>query len=388
MTGAEPVPGDLFLEPGHIELGERVDAFVRDRLEPAAIDEEAPDAPRRALDLLADGGFLEHIVPKAYGGAAERLDLRSICVIRERLARGSGLADTMFVMQGLGSHLLLLGGSEALRAEHLPQLPTGKHAAAIAITEMEAGSDLGSISTAARRDGDEYVLDGAKSYISNAGFATFYTVLARTGAPEDGRRGLSCFLVEADRPGLQVEPQRLLSPHPIGRVRFQGCRIPEGHRLADEGDGFRLAVQTLNFFRPSVGAAANGFAYRALEETRNRVRKRVQFGRPLAEFQGVQHILADMATGTDAARLMVQQAAAAHDSGSGRRELASMAKLFATENAGRVADSAVQLHGAAGLVAGSIVERLYRQVRGLRIYEGTSEIQRNLIAKEILRGSS
>jgi len=351
VSGPGPRPMEPFLETGHRDLRDRVDAFVRESLEPAGIDEGAAGSARRVLDLLAGAGLLEHAVPARFGGAAEPIGLRSICVIREALARGSALADAMFVM----------------------------------ITEPGAGSDLGAIETTARRDGDGYVLQGVKSFISNAGLATFYTVLARTGQPEDGRDGLAFFLVEAGRPGLRTEPQRLLSPHPIGELHFDGCRVDAESRLGEEGEGFRLAVETLNFFRPSVGAAAVGFADRALDEARDRVSARVQFGRELAKFQGVQFMLADMATGTEAARLLVQRAAAAQDAGAPRPALASMAKLFATENAGRVVDAALQLHGASGLVAGSILERLYREVRALRIYEGTSEIQRSIIAREILR---
>ena len=375
----------MFLEPRHADLRERIDVFVRDRLEPAGVDEKAPGAARRMLEILAGEGLLDHIVPREFGGASEPLDLRAICCVRERLARGSGLADLMFAMQGLGSSPVLLGGSDEIRARLLPGLRTGEQIAAIAITEPGAGSDLGAIAMTARREGGEYVLDGVKQFISNAEDATFFSVLARTGAPGDGHRGLTFLLVEADRPGLAVEPMQLLSSHPVGRVTLSGCRVPEANRLEGEGEGFRAALRTLNFFRPSVGAAAVGFAVRALEASIAHARGREQFGLPLTEFQGVQHMLADMATGTEAARLLVRRAAAVHDRGEARPEAASMAKLFATENAGRVADLAVQLHGASGLLRGSVVERLYREVRALRIYEGTSEIQRNLIARSLLR---
>jgi acyl-CoA dehydrogenase len=385
-VSAASEPGvDLFLEPRHESLAARVGDFVRDRLAPARIDDEAPGAALRLLNLLAQEGILDHVVPAPYGGAADPLDLRSICVVREALASASGLADALFIMQGLGSHPLLLGGAEALKAEFLPGLRTGEQAAAIAITEPDAGSDLGAVATTARRDGDDYVLDGHKHFISNAGFATFYSLLARTGSPSEGRHALTFFLVEDDRAGLSTSPQRLISPHPVGEVRLQGCRVPASHRLGEEGSGFDLALKTLNFFRASVGAAAVGFAARALGESLSHAAARRQFGQAIAEFQGVQFYLADMATQIDAARLLVQQAAAAQDRGEGRPELASMAKLFATEAAGRVADLAVQIHGGAGLVAGSPVERIYREVRSLRIYEGTSEIQRNVISRELLR---
>jgi acyl-CoA dehydrogenase len=376
---------DPFLDPAHLELASRVESFVRDRLRPAAIDEEAPGAALRMLDLLAAGGLLDHAVPSRYGGASETLDLRAICVTRSVLARGSGLADALFVMQALGSHPLLLAGTETLREALLPGLRRGEQAAAFALTEPGAGSDLGAIATTARRDGDDYVLEGAKWLISNAGFATFYTVLARTDGEGDPRRALSFFLVEDDRPGLTARPQRLLSSHPVGELRFEGCRVPSSHRLGEEGEGLAVALRTLNFFRPSVGAAACGFAARALDESLRWVAARRQFGRTLADFQGVQHRLADMATELEASRMLVHRAAAEQDRGQGRPEAAAMAKLYATEAAGRICDAAVQLHGGAGLLAGSAVERLYREVRALRIYEGTSEVQRNLIARELLR---
>jgi len=376
---------DLFLEPRHHKIAAQVQAFVDERLAPARIGDETPGAALRLLNLLAQGGILDHVVPAPYGGVADPLDLRAICVVREVLAAASGLADALFVMQGLGSHALLAAGGDALKSEFLPGLRTGEQAAAIAITEPGAGSDLGAIATTARRDGVEYVLDGHKHFISNAGFATFYTVLARTGEQSEGRHALTFFLVEDDRAGLSTSAQRLISPHPVGEVRLDGCRIPVDHRLGAEGGGFDLALRTLNFFRASVGAAAVGFAARALAESLAHAAARQQFGQAIAGFQGVQFYLADMATQVDAARLLVQQAAAAQDRGAGRPELASMAKLYATEAAGRIADLAVQIHGGAGLVAGSTVERIYREVRALRIYEGTSEVQRNVIARELLR---
>jgi acyl-CoA dehydrogenase len=291
----------------------------------------------------------------------------------------------MFVMQGLGSSALLHGGNATLRDDLLPGLRRGEQVAAVAMTEPEAGSDLGAIRVTARRDGDGYVLDGVKQYISNGGEATFFTVLARTGPVEERHRALTFFLVEADRDGIAVEPIPLLSPHPVSRVTLDGCRVPAGNLLGEQDRGIDLALGALNFFRASVGAAAVGFARRALEASLEHAGRREQFGRPIAAFQGVQHQLADMAVQVDAARLLVLRAAASRDAGEDRPLLASMAKLFATEAAGRVVDTAVQIHGASGLVAGSVVEKLYREVRALRVYEGTSEIQRNLIAREILQ---
>ena len=381
MSDAAAEAREPFLEAPHRALRRRVAEFVQERLLPANLDEKATNAPRRFLDLLAADDLLELVLPD--GGGMP--DLRSLCVVREELAWASGLADLMFAMQGLGSHPLRLAGDEALREAILPGLRSGEQIAAIAITEPEAGSDLGGIRVRANRDGGDYVIDGEKIFISNAGHATFYSVLVRTGSEADGRHGLAFLLVEADRPGLRVEPLSLLSPHPIGRVLFDGVRVPADHLLGKEGEGFDLALRTLNFFRPTVGAAAVGFATRALDEARTHVRARRQFGRALSEFQGVQHMLADMATDVEAARLLVHRAAAGVDAGRDAPMEASMAKLFATECAGRVVDRAVQLLGAKGLVEGTPVERLYREVRGLRIYEGTSEIQRNLIAREILR---
>lgn len=366
---------------------------ARTRSIAAGLDDEEPDtrdhdavdaAARRALKHLSDSGLTTHAVPAP--GAP--VSARSLCAIREELAAVSGLADAMFVMQGLGSCLITLGGSGAMKTRFLPDVARGASIAAFALTEPEAGSDVGGISTRAVRDGGDYVLDGTKTYISNAGIADVYTVLARTGEGPSRRDGISAFVVEAATPGLTVRRRlSIIAPHPIGTIEFSGCRVPSTHLLGDEGEGYDLALAVLDRFRPTVGAAANGFARRALAESLSRSRQRRQFGRSLSEFQAIRFKLADMATWLDAARLLVQQAATLVDSGASlaqTRRASAMAKLYATEAAQRIVDEAVQIHGALGVTHGHVVERLYREVRALRIYEGTSEIQRSIIARALL----
>jgi len=372
----------------HRALRERLEAFVEREIEPIAVTEE--DRPDQAFDaylvLLGDEGLFAEMVTAPYGRGRERLDLRSICLIREVLAAGSGLADLVFVMQGLGSYALRHGGSEALKGDWLPRVVRGDAVAALALTEELAGSDVSALATTAVADGDAYVLNGEKWFISNAGRATFYTTFA-TVNPAEGRKGITCFFVEAERPGCDVvRLMATLAPHPLGVVRFTNCRVPREHMLGGEGDGFRLAMETLDTFRATVGAAAVGMAARALREAISFARERKQFGRALSEFQITQAALADMAVEVDAARLLVYRAACARDRGAQRVTLeASMAKLFATEAAQRVVDRALQIHGGRGLLRGSITERLYRDVRALRIYEGTSEIQKLVIASQLLR---
>ena len=327
-------------------------------------------------------GLCRLLVPTKYGGAG--FDLRSLCLAREALAAESGLADAVFAVHGLGSYPLALAATEAVAKRYLPDAAEGRSIGAFAITEPGAGSDLNSMTTRAVRDRDEYVLDGGKIFISNATIATFFIVYARTS--EGSRRAISAFVVDAGHPGLTVgRRQEVIAPHPLAELRFDGCRVPASQRLGEEGDGMRIALATLDFFRPSVGAAACGFASRALEESRSHVRSRAQFGSPLAEFQLTKAALAEMATELDAAKLLVYRAAWTKDQGRERLAGASaMAKLFAPEAAQRIVDRAVQLHGGKGVERGSVVERLYREVRALRIYEGTSEIQRLLIARELL----
>jgi acyl-CoA dehydrogenase len=292
----------------------------------------------------------------------------------------------VFAVQGLGSYPIVLAGSDRLNREYVAEAARGTAVAAFALTEPEAGSDPAGIQTEARRDGDDYVISGTKTYISNAGLASFYVVFARTG-PGAGSKGLSALVVDAAASGFQVERQiDLLAPHPIGQLRFDECRVPADRRLGAEGDGLKIALSTLDLFRSSVGAAACGISARALQEAVTYASRRRQFGSALSEFQATRIALADMATELDAARLLVYRAAWTKDGGAARvtRE-SSMAKLFATEAAQRIVDRAVQIHGGLGVTRGAVVERLYREVRALRIYEGTSEIQRLVIAEQVLK---
>jgi acyl-CoA dehydrogenase len=312
------------------------------------------------------------------------MDLRSLVVAREGLAYFSGLADSAFAMQGLGSHAVSAAGTPAQKERWLPAVVRGEVLCAFAVTEPEAGSDLASVRTRAARDGVVWRLSGTKALISNAGLAGLYTVLARSGEVAD-HRGLSMFLVDGSAPGVTVKPLETMAPHPIGEVRFEDT---PALLLGEAGQGYSLALATLDTFRPSVGAAACGLAQRALDEAVRWTQARRQFGRALSEFQATQMALADMATDLEASRLLVRRAAWLKDTGEERiaREGAA-AKLFATEAAQRVVDRSLQLHGGQGVLRGATVERLYREVRALRIYEGTSEIQRLLIAREILKES-
>jgi acyl-CoA dehydrogenase len=319
----------------------------------------------------------------------ERVELRALCAIRRELAYRSSLADTMFAMQGLGSFPVTLAGTEAQRAVLLPRVARGEAICAFAITEPEAGSDVAAVATRAAKDHEGYLLDGEKTFISNAGIADCYVVFARTDEPPGSARhkGLSAFLVDGTAKGIAVEPIELIAPHPIGKVRFTACRVSAAARLGAEGEGFSIAMATLDRFRASVGAAACGLAARALDEALARVKQRRQFGKTLAEQQATQLALAEMAVELDAAELLVWRAAHAGDAGDERvTRPAAEAKLYATEAAQRIVDRALQLHGGLGVVRGSVVERLYREVRALRIYEGTSEIQKLVIARELLRG--
>ncbi len=367
-----------FLEERHIALRYQAQAWID------SSDLESSHDPRHLVDRLARHDLLESCVPAAFGGLRERVELRDLCVLRAVLAYRSSLADTMFAMQGLGSYPVTLAGSDAQKAKLLPRVANGQTICAFAVTEPEAGSDVGNIATRAVRDGDDYVLDGVKCFVSNAGVADSYVLFARTA--DDRHRGLTAFLIDGSANGLTIAPTELIAPHPIGTVTLRGVRVPGAARLGGEGDGFSLAMTTLDFFRTSVGAAALGMAARALDEARARVLARKQFGRPLADFQATQLALAEMAVDVAAARLLVFSAAHRIDTTDGPGTVdAAIAKLYATEAAQRVIDRAVQLFGGQGVVAGCIVERLYREVRALRIYEGTSEIQKLVIAKALLR---
>ncbi len=375
-----------FLEDHHRRLAEQVGRFVSDQVRDADLGETEEEQVRFLVRALAREGLLDHTVPAQSESGSRSLDVRALCIVRDRLSYESSLADLMFAMQGLGSFPVSLAGSDELKRQLLPGVKSGDAIAAFAITEPEAGSDVSALQTTARRDGPGYVLDGEKTFISNAGLADFYTVFAKTDA-EKGSKGISAFLVEKHTPGFHfVEKIELIAPHPIGRIRFDGCRVPLANLLGEEGEGFKIAMTTLDTFRPTVGAAAVGLAWRALDEALSYSKRRVQFGRPIAEFQSTQMKLAEMATELDAARLLVYRAAWKKDTEAGRVTLESaMAKLFATEAAQRIIDAAVQIHGGTGVVRGSVVEHLYREVRALRIYEGTSEIQKLVIGGQLLR---
>jgi len=375
-----------FFEAHHRRLAEELDAWALREIGPHEHDHGDVDAlSKRFVAKLGAAGWLRYCVPAAYGGQFDKLDVRSLCIARETLGRHHGLADFAFAMQGLGSASIALFGSEGLRKAYLPKVCAGTQIAAFALTEPESGSDVANMRTSARREGDHYVIDGRKTFISNGGIAGHYVVFARTGeAP--GAKGLSAFVVDADNPGLKIaERIAVMAPHPLATLAFEGCRVPASHLLGKPGDGFRIAMATLDIFRSTVGAAALGFARRALDETLKRVREREAFGQKLAEFQATQLRLAEMAVEIDAAALLVYRAAWTKDCVAERvsRE-AAMAKMYATEAAQRVIDSAVQLHGGMGVVVGVIVEQLYREIRALRIYEGTTEIQKLVIAAQVL----
>lgn len=351
------------------------------------------EAAIAALSALADANLLGWTVPSRFGGAkatglasADEVSVRALCTIRDELAWHSGMLDVMFVMQGLGSYPVSLGGSDELRNSVLPDVACAKQIAAFGLTEPNAGSSLGEISTTAERVGDEWVLNGAKTFITNAGIATFYSVLARTsGEPGDGgRESLTMFHVPARSRGLEVERFEVMAPHPIGEVRFNAVQIADSHRLGEVGEGLELALATLGRFRTSVAAAACGFARRAFDASVEHLSTRKQFGRPLAKFQGLRFDIAEMDMRIRAAQLLVNEAAETLDRDGVATKEVARAKLYATEMASWVCDRAVQHHGGLGVKRGSIVERLFREVRALRIYEGTSEIQKSILAKELL----
>jgi len=370
---------DAFLTEPHERLAERVRAFGDKTLRPRAQNESDPSGETRTLvGLLAGAGLLASAVPAPHGS----MDLRSLVVVREGLAYFSGLADSAFAMQGLGSFPVVRAGSEVQKGRWLPAIVSGEMLAAFAVTEPEAGSDMASVRTRAEKDGGLWRLEGVKTFISNAGIAGLYTVLARSSEGE-GHKGLSFFLVDAEAPGIVVRPLEAMAPHPLGEVRFDGTPAV---LLGEEGGGYATALATLEYFRPSVGAAACGLAWRALDEAIRWSLARRQFGRSLSQFQATKMALADMHVDLEAARLLVRKAAWLKDStGAAIVKEGAAAKLFATEAAHRVVDRSVQIHGGNGVMRGSTVERLYREVRALRIYEGTSEIQKLVIARELMK---
>jgi len=353
----------------------------------AGVDHHDTDNACRALvAALGAAGFLRYCVPARFGGALDALDSRALCIARETLAYHDGLADFAFAMQGLGSGAITLAGAPELQQHVLPRVAAGEWIAAFALTEPEAGSDVGAMACTARRDGDDYVIDGEKTWISNGGIADVYCVFARTGdAP--GTRGISAFVVYPDMPGFEVaERLEVMAPHPLARLRFSGLRVPAAHRLGAQGEGFKIAMRTLDIFRASVAAAAIGFARRALDEALAHARARRMFGHTLADFQITQAKFGDMATAIDAAALLTARAAWKRDVlGQPTTREAAMAKMTATENAQQVIDAALQMHGGQGVRVGVKVEALYREIRALRIYEGATEVQKLIVARELMK---
>jgi acyl-CoA dehydrogenase len=374
-----------FFDEDHRTLADGIGQWAARELWNAPEPDDVDAACRALVRQLGEAGWLRHVVPAAHGGVREQLDARSLCLLRESLATASALADFAFAMQGLGSGPITLFGSDALKRRYLPDVARGTRIAAFAISEAGAGSDIGAMQTTARRDGGRFVLDGEKTWISNAGIADHYVVFAKLDGgtqTRDGERRYIALVVDADDPGLRVtERIDVSAPHPLGTVRFENCRVAAERVVGDPGAGLRVALATLDLFRPTVGAAALGLARRAMAEACAWVGEREVFGRLLAEHQLTQSRLADMAVRIDASALLVYRAAWTRDA-TGRRTTreSAMAKLHATESAQRVIDDAIQLLGARGVRKGAILERLYREIRALRIYEGTSEIQKIVIA--------
>ena len=401
-----------FFEPRHAALARELDAWAAEHISDA--HGKDVDAECRALvRSLGGAGWLGHAVGgREFGGREEAIDTRAICLIRETLARHSGLADFAFAMQGLGSGAISLAGTDAQKHAYLPRVARGEAIAAFALSEPEAGSDVAAMSCAARLDGDHYVLDGEKTWISNGGIADFYVVFARHDAPRSAStptdpprgpgpawerpgarpgaprstKGISAFIVDADAPGFSIaERIEVIAPHPLARLSFKGCRVAESQRVGAEGEGFKVAMRTLDVFRTSVAAASLGFARRALDEALHRATTRKMFDGVLADFQLTQAKLAQMALTIDSAALLTYRAAWQRDQGRNVTREAAMAKLAATEGAQQVIDAAVQMWGGRGVVSDQPVERLYREIRALRIYEGASEVQQLIIARELLK---
>jgi alkylation response protein AidB-like acyl-CoA dehydrogenase len=376
-----------FFDARHRELEARADAWANEQMH--AHDERDIDATCRALvKALGAAGWLRHAVGGTqYGGEREAIDTRAICLLRETLARHAGLADFAFAMQGLGSGAIALHGTPAQKQAYLPRVVAGDAIAAFALSEPDAGSDVAALACAAHEQGDAYVIHGEKTWISNGGIADFYVVFARTGeAP--GARGISAFIVDAGLPGLSVaERIEVIAPHPLARLQFSDCCVPKSRLLGAPGHGFKIAMQTLDIFRTSVAAAALGFARRALDEALQRAGTRRMFNQTLADFQITQSKLAQMATAVDSAALLTYRAAWQRDQGQTVTREAAMAKMVATESAQQVIDAAVQMWGGLGVTSGQTVERLYREIRALRIYEGATEVQQLIIARELLKGA-
>jgi alkylation response protein AidB-like acyl-CoA dehydrogenase len=375
-----------FLDDSHRELHAALKSWCED-YDFSHSDDVDTECKKLVADL-GKAGWLRNCVPAEWGGASEKLDVRSIALCRETLAYHSGLADFSFAMQGLGSGAISLFGSAEQRENYLPRVATGEAISAFALSEAKAGSDVAAMETSADLLGDEYLLNGEKTWISNGGIADVYCVFARTGdAP--GSRGLSAFIVDATNPGLSIKDRiETIAPHPLATLSFDDCRVPVSARIGASGEGFKVAMATLDVFRTSVAAAALGFARRALDEALRHTSTRQLFGAPLSALQMTEAAIADMATEIDASALLVYRSAWAKDCHQERvtRE-AAMAKLYATEAAQRVIDRAVQLFGGSGVTKGNIAESLYREIRALRIYEGASEVQKVIIARQTYSGA-
>ena len=377
-----------FFNDGHRTLARDLDAWAADQLheEGAEGAEDVEQLCRSLVARLGEAGWLRYCVAKEYGGALDAIDVRSLCLLRENLAKRSGLADFAFAMQGLGSGAISIGGTVEQKRKYLTQVAAGKLIAAFALSEPDAGSDVGALAATARRDGDDYVLDGEKTWISNGGIADFYCVFARTGeAP--GSRGISGFVIDADTPGLSIaEKIPVIAPHPLATLRFDNCRVPAANLLGKARTGFKLAMQTLDIFRTSVAAASVGFARHAMAAALERAVSRKMFGQTLGDFQLTQAALADMATGIDASALLTYRAAWMRDClGVPATAEVAMAKMVATETAQQVIDRALQLFGGLGVKSGMPVERLYREIRALRIYEGATEVQKLIIGRQAIK---
>ncbi len=376
-----------FFEDEHRVLALELEKWAKTELTDYAITPANVDLACQELVLkLADGGWLDYCVANKYGGKNPSLDVRSLCLIRETLARFSGLADFVFAMQGLGSGTISLFGSAELKKKYLPDVRRGNKIAAFALTEPDAGSDAAALTTTAEQDDTSFVLNGDKTLISNGGIADYYTVFAKTGeAP--GTRGISAFVIDADTAGLEINERiEVIAPHPLARIRFNQCRIPITQQIGSGGEGFKMAMATLDIFRSTVGAAALGFARHAMHEAFNRTKSRQMFGAPMSKLQLIQSKIGEMSLDIDASSLLIYRAAWTKDKGAEKiTKEAAMAKLFATEAAQRVIDEAVQIFGGSGVVSGFPVEQLYREIRALRIYEGASEVQKLIIASQTLK---
>ncbi|WP_039050734.1 acyl-CoA dehydrogenase family protein [Comamonas thiooxydans] len=377
-----------FFEAHHARLAQSLDAWARQNI----AHSHGPDVDaecRQLVKTLGEAGWLRHAVAgEIHGGAGEQIDTRAICLIRETLARHSGLADFAFAMQGLGSGAISLAGSEEQKKRYLSLVARGDAISAFALSEPDAGSDVAAMACEARLEGDHYVINGEKTWISNGGIADFYVVFVRTGEAA-GSRGLSALIVEAGTPGFEIaERINVIAPHPLARLKFSNCRVPAAQLVGAAGEGFKVAMRTLDVFRTSVAAASLGFARRAMDEALQRATSRKMFGGVLADFQLTQAKLAQMATQIDSAALLTYRAAWLRDQGENVTREAAMAKMTATENAQQVIDAAVQIWGGLGVVSEQPVERLYREIRALRIYEGATEVQQLIIGRDLIKSHS